>query len=99
MRVPAGSRLDAADPQRPPLDTIRRGTDSVSAYVGCIGRAVPKEEYLESLKAAGFRDVGIAEESSFPVACFSTDPLAKAVVGNLSVAPGGVGELEGRLAG
>jgi SAM-dependent methyltransferase len=92
-----GGRLMISDLvlSRPLPDRLR---DSVSAYVGCIAGAVPKEEYLEALKAAGFQDVGIAEESSFPVACFSTDPLPKAMVENLSVPPGAVEELEGTIA-
>jgi len=73
-------------------------TNIAAAYVGCIAGAIRKEEYLEAMEAAGFRDVGIVEESPFPVSCFTSDPLVKEVVGNLSLPPGAVEELEGTVA-
>jgi hypothetical protein len=75
-----------------PLPEILK--ESVSAYVGCIAGAIPKDEYLETITAAGFRDVGTAEESSFPVSCFSGDPVVKGWIENLSVSPGAVEALE-----
>ena len=37
---------------------------SVEAYVGCVAGASTKEEYLRTVKAAGFRDVEIVDEVS-----------------------------------
>jgi SAM-dependent methyltransferase len=68
-------------------------TSSVSAYVGCVAGAMRKEEYLESLSAAGFREVAVAEETSFPVECFSPDPLAGGMVEGHSVPPEAIEDL------
>lgn len=71
--------------------------ESVAAYVGCIAGAIPKGEYLETITAAGFRDVGIAEEFSFPVSCFSADPVVKGWIEDLSLPPGAIEALSGAV--
>lgn len=78
-----------------PLPEILK--ESVAAYVGCIAGAIPKDEYLETITAAGFRDVGIAEESSFPVSCFSADPVVKGLIEDLSLSPGSIEALSGAV--
>ena len=55
-------------------------------------------DYLDSIRSAGFRDVGIAGESAFPVSCFATDPLVQRVIEEASLPPGAIGELEGSVA-
>ncbi len=71
--------------------------NSASAYVGCIAGATSKEEYLATIAAAGFRDVGVAEESSFPASGFSDDPVVKGLIEDLSLSPGAVEELLGAV--
>ncbi|MDD5254737.1 MAG: arsenite methyltransferase [Candidatus Omnitrophica bacterium] len=41
--------------------------DSIEAYVGCLAGAVKKEEYLKFMTMAGFKDLRIVNESSYPV--------------------------------
>ncbi|MCU0652126.1 MAG: arsenite methyltransferase [Candidatus Omnitrophica bacterium] len=41
--------------------------DSVEAYVGCLAGAIKKDEYLKLITMAGFRDVKVISESSYPV--------------------------------
>jgi len=41
---------------------------SIPAYVGCVGGASMKEEYLATIKAAGFKDVDVVKEMSASVA-------------------------------
>ncbi len=41
--------------------------DSVEAYVGCLAGAIKKEEYLKLIAMAGFKDVKVISESSYPV--------------------------------
>jgi len=53
---------------------------SVSAYVGCISGAVKKEEYMETIKRAGFKDVKIISEAHFPVESMVNDPTAQAII-------------------
>ncbi len=40
---------------------------SVEAYVGCLAGAIKKEKYLRFIKTAGFLDVKVISESSYPV--------------------------------
>lgn len=58
-------------------DVIR---ESVSAYVGCISGALMKDEYINEIKAAGFADVEILQESYFEIDCMLNDPTAKAII-------------------
>ncbi|MFB3919485.1 MAG: arsenite methyltransferase [Candidatus Velamenicoccus archaeovorus] len=41
--------------------------ESVEAYVGCLAGAIKKDEYLGHIKAAGFKEVKIINESYYPV--------------------------------
>jgi SAM-dependent methyltransferase len=59
--------------------------DSVAAYVGCLAGASRKEDYLAAIKAAGFRDVKVESEDSFPVDLMQNDPTAKAVLADLRI--------------
>ncbi|MDO8536045.1 MAG: arsenite methyltransferase [Candidatus Omnitrophota bacterium] len=40
---------------------------SVEAYVGCLAGAIRKDEYLRSIMAAGFQEVKVISQSSYPV--------------------------------
>ena len=57
--------------------------ESVAAYVGCVAGAVQKDEYLSAIQAAGFEEVRIVEETSFPIDCLANDPIARAMVEEL----------------
>lgn len=54
--------------------------NSVSAYVGCISGAMLKDEYLATIKSAGFNDVKIVEENVFPIDYMANDPTAQAII-------------------
>lgn len=41
--------------------------DSVEAYVGCLAGAIKKAEYLGFIEKAGFKDIKIVSEASYPV--------------------------------
>ena len=41
--------------------------ESVEAYVGCLAGAIKKEEYLKLIAMAGFKDIKVVSESSYPV--------------------------------
>jgi ubiquinone/menaquinone biosynthesis C-methylase UbiE len=41
--------------------------ESVEAYVGCIAGAIKKDEYLKFIKQAGFQDIKIISQSSYPI--------------------------------
>ena len=59
--------------------------DSIEAYIGCLSGAVMKDEYIEAITAAGFQEVGIINEASFPIECIANDPTVKATRKNLRI--------------
>lgn len=59
--------------------------ESVEAYVGCLAGAVKKEEYLEHMKLAGFRDIRIISQTNYPIEAMANDATAKAIMNDLSL--------------
>jgi SAM-dependent methyltransferase len=60
---------------------------SVAAYVGCLAGAVQKGVYLDLIHGAGFSDVTVLEESTYPIELKVNDPTAQAVLADLSLPP------------
>jgi len=58
---------------------------SIEAYIGCLSGAVMKEEYIGAIKAAGFHEVSIIDEASFPIENMANDPTAKVVIRILKI--------------
>lgn len=58
---------------------------SIEAYVGCLAGATMRDEYLAAIRAAGFQQVKVVEETSFPIECMANDPTARAVMDNLKL--------------
>ncbi|MDH5687785.1 MAG: arsenite methyltransferase [Candidatus Bathyarchaeota archaeon] len=61
--------------------------NSVEAYVGCLSGAIMRDEYIAAIEAAGFQDVRIIDEVSFPIDCMINDPTAEAIMENLEIPP------------
>jgi len=61
--------------------------NSIEAYVGCIAGAAMKTDYLEAMRAAGFQDVMVIDETLFPIECMANAPTAQAIVKDLSISP------------
>lgn len=59
--------------------------NSISAYVGCLSGAIKKDEYLNTMKTIGFRDVRILDENIFPIKYMANDQTAKAAMEKLKV--------------
>jgi arsenite methyltransferase len=57
--------------------------NSIEAYVGCVSGASTKDRYLNSIKAAGFEDVTVIDESVFPLDCIVSDPTGQAILKSL----------------
>ncbi|MCM8774838.1 MAG: arsenite methyltransferase [Candidatus Omnitrophica bacterium] len=53
--------------------------NSMEAYVGCIAGAVKKEDYLGLIKEAGFKEIKIVREVSYPIETMTNDATAKTV--------------------
>lgn len=61
--------------------------NSMEAYVGCLSGAIIKDEYIDMIKQAGFQDVSVLDESSFPVKSMANDPTARAIIETLDISP------------
>jgi ubiquinone/menaquinone biosynthesis C-methylase UbiE len=81
-----GGRLMISDIvlQKELPDSIK---SSIEAYVGCVSGAVMKDEYIEAIKEAGFKEVKLIDETSFPYESIENDPTARAIIKNLNVPP------------
>ncbi len=66
---------------------------SIEAYVGCLSGAIMKNEYIGAIKGAGFQEVRIIDEASFPIECMANDPTAKAITENLKISSEKVKEI------
>ena len=71
--------------------------NSIEAYIGCLSGALMRDEYLGAIKAAGFQEVRIIDETSFPVEYMANDPTAKAIIENLEIPPEKVKEVDGSV--
>jgi SAM-dependent methyltransferase len=70
---------------------------SIDAYIGCLSGAMVKDEYLGLIEKAGFEDVEVMEETTFPVDLMANDPSAQAIIGDLKVTEEMVKEIEGSI--
>ncbi len=61
--------------------------NSIEAYIGCLSGAILRDNYIEAIKAAGFQEVSIVDESTFPIESMTNDPTAKAIIESLSIPP------------
>jgi len=52
---------------------------SVEAYVGCIAGAEMKDSYLRYIEEAGFKDIKVVSQDSYPVDVMITDVGIKEV--------------------
>jgi arsenite methyltransferase len=59
--------------------------DSVEAYVACVAGALLKEEYLGTIREAGFKDVSVVSEKVFPSELVLDDSLTPEVINQLGV--------------
>lgn len=46
---------------------------SIDAYVGCLAGALPKDDYLDKIRAAGFENVEVVDEAIFPIDLLVSD--------------------------
>jgi len=52
-----------------------------------------KDEYISTIEAAGFREVRIVDEISFPIECMANDLTARALIESLGIPPQKVEEV------
>ena len=68
--------------------------NNMAAYVGCISGAIIKDNYLNAIKKAGFRDVKIIDEVNFPLNYIISDDTAAIVKNELSLSENQAKDLE-----
>jgi len=54
--------------------------NSAQAYVACLAGAMMKDRYLDAIDVAGFEQVKVIDETTFPVEYIVNDPAGKAVI-------------------
>jgi arsenite methyltransferase len=54
--------------------------NSIEAYVSCVGGAMMKNEYLDAVKTAGFKDVKVMDESIYPLESITNDSTVKTII-------------------
>ena len=59
--------------------------NSIDAYIGCVGGASLRGEYLQTIEKAGFREVRIERESSFMNAISFDDPAVQEAMKRLGI--------------
>lgn len=57
--------------------------DSIEAYVGCVAGAAMKDDYLASMRSAGFENVRVIDEAPFSLDCVTSDPTGRSVLEGL----------------
>ena len=72
--------------------------NSIAAYVGCIAGAISKNEYLKAVKAAGFQDVQIVDESLYPLDWVADDPESSVLRDDLEITAEQLKELASAIA-
>lgn len=63
-------------------DSIKK---SVAAYIGCVAGASKKDDYLKNIKAAGFKNISVVDETSFPNSVGVKDPIIESLVNDLGI--------------
>jgi SAM-dependent methyltransferase len=71
--------------------------ESVTAYIGCVAGAMLKDEYLETIKSAGFQDVRVLDETVFPVECVLGDPVVQEITSKLNLAEDKLKDIAGSV--
>jgi SAM-dependent methyltransferase len=79
-----GGRIMVSDIvlDRPLPDAV---LESMDAYLGCVGGASLRAEYLETVAKAGFRQVRVEREASFLGAMDFDDPRVQEVIERLGL--------------
>lgn len=71
---------------------------SMEAYVGCIAGAIMKDEYLAAIEAAGFREIMVLGEDTYPIELMAADPIAQAIRGDLNLSEEEANDLSAAVA-
>jgi arsenite methyltransferase len=73
-------------------------TESIEAYVGCVAGAVMKEDYLRAIREAGFEDIQVVGETTFPASDLLDHPAVQERIGRADHLKGQVKEISSAIA-
>ena len=59
--------------------------NSIAAYIGCVAGASIQDEYLKAVKAAGFKQVSIVDETSFSASYAPGDPIVQTLADDAGI--------------
>ncbi len=59
--------------------------NSIEAYAGCVAGAMLKDDYLKAVEQAGFTDIKVMDETSFPFDLIESDPIVKEAAVSLNL--------------
>ncbi len=71
---------------------------SIEAYVGCVSGAAMRDTYLEAIKSAGFNEVAVIDETSFPLDCMTNDPTGQAILQSIKGSDEEIKKVENSIA-
>ena len=71
---------------------------STEAYIGCLAGAIMKDSYIEAMRSAGFQNILIADESSFPIECLIFDGVGPGFIDMPKTSPQQLKEVEESIA-
>ena len=71
--------------------------NSVEAYVGCVGGAILKEEYISAITEAGFQHVKVIDETAFAPDILVNDPITKVIMENLKASVDDIREVASQV--
>ena len=54
--------------------------NSVEGHIACLAGAIKKEDYINAITKAGFTDIRIDKQASFPIELMLNDPIAEKIV-------------------
>ena len=66
---------------------------SIDAYIGCLSGAIMKDEYIKTIREAGFLDIRVLDETYFPIECMANDPTAKVIISKMKLPPEKLNEI------
>ena len=67
--------------------------NSIEAYIGCVSGAMIKDEYIRKIEAAGFHNVKIIDETSFPIEHITSIETISSIVDKFKIPPEKVKEI------
>jgi SAM-dependent methyltransferase len=70
---------------------------SVEAYIRCIAGAIRKDEYLKTIRQAGFEEISVVGESNFPAELITAQPQVSELISRMNIPANEVERIAGTV--